>query len=165
MSTKAAYTGAMTDDTTPWLSDEEQALWRAWLAVEHDFPAALARQLSTESQLSMPDYVVLVHLTESDDGRLRASELASQLVWERSRLSHHIARMETRGLVARQECTEDKRGAFVVVTDRGRQALADAAPGHVRAVRRHFIDALDGADRKALKRILGKITATLPDQG
>lgn len=148
---------------TPWLNDDEQALWRSWLAVGHDLPAALARQLGAESQLSMPDYEVLVHLTESETGRTRASELASQLGWERSRLSHHIGRMEARGLVQREECEEDKRGAFVSVTEQGRAALTEAAPGHVRTVRRHFIDALDPSDRAALARILAKVAASLDE--
>ena len=39
---------------------------------------------------------------------------------------------------------------FVVVTDRGREAIAAAAPGHVTAVRRLFLDALTPAQLDAV---------------
>jgi DNA-binding MarR family transcriptional regulator len=69
-------------------------------------------------------------------------QLVDDLQWEQSRLSHHIARMQRRGLVAREECTTDKRGAFVVLTDAGRDAIEKAAPGHVATVRRLVFDGL-----------------------
>lgn len=144
-------------DNTPWLTDDEQTLWRTWLRVGRGIDAALAQQLAADHGLSMPDYVVLVNLTETEEGRLRASELADRLGWERSRLSHHISRMETRGLVERVSCPSDKRGAFVVVTPKGRDAIAEAAPGHVRAVRRALFDRLDEDDRAQLARLLGKL--------
>src|SRR3954468_1707072 len=94
------YTGGMTA-STPWLSAEEQHLWRTWLALGAALPAVLHRELQADAGLSLPDFDVLVQLTESDGGRLRVSDLARSLGWERSRLSHHVARMERRGVVAR----------------------------------------------------------------
>ena len=102
----------------------------------------LARQLASESGLSYPDYVVLVALTDADDGSKRLFELARDLGWEKSRLSHHLTRMEERGLVKKKPCTTDRRGSYVVVTKRGRKEIESAAPGHVAAVRRLFIDRL-----------------------
>ena len=71
---------------------------------------------------------------------MRLYELASILGWEKSRLSHHIARMADRSLVAKEQCDADRRGADVVVTNKGRREIETAAPGHVAAVRRMFID-------------------------
>jgi DNA-binding MarR family transcriptional regulator len=102
----------------------------------------LARQLATESGLSYQDYQVLVALTDRPDGRFRLFELGDLLGWEQSRLSHHVARMAERGLVAKERCEGDRRGAEVVVTKRGRKEIEAAAPGHVEAVRRLFIDHL-----------------------
>ena len=114
----------------------------------------LTRSLAEESGLSMPDYEVLVMLTDTPEGRVRMAALADKLEWERSRLSHHIRRMEARGLVERRECQEDGRGAFVGITPLGQRTIERAAPGHVSAVRRHFIDVLgkDGLD--ALEKAL-----------
>ena len=127
---------------TRWL-DERQA--RAWRGLQHmhaQLNARLARQLADDSDLSYPDYVVLVALTDQPDGRLRPFELGGVLGWEKSRLSHHVSRMAARGLVTRERCPNDNRGSFVVVTRRGRAAIERAAPGHVDAVRRYVIDRL-----------------------
>ena len=154
----------MTDP--PWLSPEEQRLWRAWLALGSGLSAALPRDLQADSGLSLPDFDVLVRLTDTADGRVRVSELARVLGWERSRLSHHVTRMERRGLVVRDDCVDDGRGAFVVLTDRGRTAIEEAAPHHVRTVRRLFVDELTADEVAALgpvlERLLARVAADRP---
>jgi DNA-binding MarR family transcriptional regulator len=123
----------------------------------------LARQLLAESGLSYPDYVVLVALTDRPDGRLRLFELASTLGWEKSRLSHHIGRMANRGLVDKEKCDSDRRGAYVVVTERGRGDIAAAAPGHVAAVRRLFVDQLTPTQLDAISEAAEAVLAALDD--
>lgn len=125
-----------------WLSPREERAWRTLQFMQMRLEGELARRLAAASGLSYPDYVVLVALTDRPDGRLRLFELARDLGWEKSRTSHHIARMADRGLVAKEKCDADRRGAFVVITDHGRAVLAAAAPGHVRDVRQLFIDRL-----------------------
>ncbi|TFI20933.1 MarR family transcriptional regulator [Streptomyces sp. 4R-3d] len=104
--------------------------------------AQLARDLAQDSGLSEADYDVLSALGASPDRRRRVSELADRMLWSRSRLSHHLARMQQRGLVVREECATDGRGAVVVLTDEGTRTIERAAPPHVESVRRHFIDLL-----------------------
>lgn len=156
-------------DDTPWLSAEEQRLWRGWLALNAALPAALHRDLQADAGLSLPDFDVLVRLTEADDGRIRVSELARSLSWERSRLSHHVARMQRRGLVDREDCVDDGRGAFVVLTDAGRRAIEAAAPHHVRTVRRLVFDALEEGDVAVLtdlvERVLARVSEDLRTAG
>lgn len=151
-------------DTLPhqrWLDQDQQDVWRAWLDVSARLPVALHRDLQANSDLSLPDFDVLVQLSEHPDGRLRASALAQGLQWERSRLSHHVRRMERRGLVTREECDDDGRGAWVVVTDTGRGAIEAAAPTHVSAVRELVLDALTPAQVRDLGDILTAIGARL----
>jgi DNA-binding MarR family transcriptional regulator len=156
-------------DDTPWLSAEEQRLWRGWLALNAALPAALHRDLQADAGLSLPDFDVLVRLTDADDGRVRVSELARSLSWERSRLSHHVARMQRRGLVDREDCVDDGRGAFVVLTDAGRRAIEAAAPHHVWTVRRLVFDALEEGDLAVLtdlvERVLGRVSQDLRTAG
>jgi DNA-binding MarR family transcriptional regulator len=140
-----------------WLSDDEQAVWRQWLETHAHLQTRLARRLTAESGLSLSDYEVLVLLSEEPEGRLRMATLAERLQWDRSRLSHHIRRMESRGLVARSECPDDGRGSFVGVTQTGRRTIEDAAPGHVRAVREYFIEPLGADGLEALARALPKL--------
>jgi DNA-binding MarR family transcriptional regulator len=114
--------------------------------------AELARRLAADSSLSYQDYEVLATLTDSPEVRLRPFELAEVLGWEKSRLSHHLRRMADRGLVTKVPCSDDRRGAFVVVTARGRRAIEGAAPGHVDAVRELFVDRLTPDQLEAMSQ-------------
>ena len=125
--------------------------------------AELARQVAEDSELSYADYVVLVALTGEADGRMRALELARSIGWEQSRLSHHAARMVEKGLVKKERCDSDRRGAYIVVTGEGRRQLADAAPGHVDAVRRLFIDRSSDDELDVLTRVAERVLAGLHD--
>jgi DNA-binding MarR family transcriptional regulator len=121
--------------------------------------SAVARDLARESGLSMPDYLVLSTLSESVGHRRRLTELANRMQWSPSRLSHHVTRMEQRGLVTRADCSEDLRAAYVVLTETGWDTLRAAAPGHVASVREHLIDLLDADDIAALTTIGEKIAS------
>jgi len=113
----------------------------------------LRRSLLQESGLSDSDYQVLVILSAAPQGLLRAFALIRALQWEESRLSHHLRRMEQRGLVERLDCETDGRGSYVAVTPAGRSAIESAAPGHVAEVRRSFFDALTASQIDSLSRI------------
>ncbi|HEY3483757.1 MAG TPA: MarR family transcriptional regulator [Ilumatobacteraceae bacterium] len=128
--------------STPWLTRREERAWRALQFMQLRVEGELTRQLHAESALSYPDYLVLVALTDRPDGRLRLFELASVLGWEKSRVSHQVTRMADRALVVKKRCDTDRRGAFVVITNKGRREIEAAAPGHVAAVRRVFVDRL-----------------------
>ena len=143
----------MEQTETPWLTEDEQQTWRAFVQLQVRLQAQLGRALQAGSELSQADFVVLVQLTDTPDGRARAYELGRFLDWEKSRLSHHLTRMEKRGLVARQDCPTDRRGAFVAVTPAGRRAIEAAAPAHVRDVRRLFFDALSAQELAGLREI------------
>ncbi|MFC7505875.1 MarR family winged helix-turn-helix transcriptional regulator [Nocardioides sp. CPCC 206347] len=144
--------------TTRWLDAEEQQAWRAWVDLNSQLSARLNRELQAASGLSIADYEILVALTDqrSDDGvddcSLRMFELGERLQWEKSRVSKQITRMEARGLVVRRHCADDRRGAFVDLTEEGMAAIAGAAPGHVELVRELFFDGMDREQVAALTR-------------
>jgi len=142
-----------------WLSEQEERIWRRWITLNAELAAALQRQTQADAGLSMPDYEVLVHLTDDPAGRLRVAALAGLLQWERSRVSHHVTRMARRGLVEREECTDDGRGAFVAITTAGRTAIERAAPGHVQAVRRMVFDGLATDEVRLLETVVDKLLA------
>ncbi len=123
--------------------------------------ARLNRELQQASGLSLADYDVLVLLTETADGRRRVFEIADDLRWEQSRLSHHLLRMQRRGLVSREECSTDRRGAFVALTDDGRSAIQAAAPSHVDVVRRLVFDGLSPGQVTALDSAAAHVLARL----
>ncbi|MBQ1045402.1 MULTISPECIES: MarR family winged helix-turn-helix transcriptional regulator [unclassified Micromonospora] len=149
-------------DEPRWLDEQEDRAWRGYRRMRRLLDLELARELMQDAGLSEPDYDVLSDLSETPGQRLRLSELADRMLWSRSRLSHHISRMQQRGLVTREECATDGRGSVVVLTPAGRQAVEAAAPGHVAAVRRHLIDRLTPAEVSALgtlsERVIDHLT-------
>jgi DNA-binding MarR family transcriptional regulator len=150
--------------TSPlWLDPQEARAWRGYTRMRVQLQARLDRDLGRHSGLSDPDYGILVHLSEAPDGRLRPYQLAEALQWEKSRLSHQLTRMARRGLVVREECPTDARGAFVVLTSAGRDAIEAAAPAHVEDVRRYLIDVLDPRQLAALADIAETVLAHLED--
>ena len=155
-------------EPTRWLTPDEQAAWRGLLRLQARLAARLNQEMGG-GELSLQDYGVLVLLDEAPDGRLRAFELGDDLGWEKSRLSHHVARMAARGLVTRERCPSDHRGLFVVITQEGRRALTAAAPAHVEAVRRLFVEPLSEEQLAALAGIadsvLGALSASCPPPG
>ena len=147
-----------------WLTAEEQRVWRRWLTLNAQLSATLQRELQDDAGLSTQDYEVLVHLTDNAEGRMRVTDLARLMQWERSRVSHHVTRMERRHLVQRVECAEDGRGAFVVITPQGRAAIEQAAPSHVNTVRRLVFDALSPEEVDSFGAIIDKALAQLDNQ-
>ena len=150
--------------TGTWLSDDEQRAWRTYLRMSSLLPAALNRELQQDSGLTLPEYEVLVQLSEAPQHRLRPFQICDALTWEQSRLSHQLTRMERRGLVCRRECAADGRGAFVELTAAGGDAIGAAAARHVAAVRRLVFDRLSDAQRAAFEEACTAIVSAVSEQ-
>ena len=125
-----------------WLSAAEQQAWRSWIAVSTKLPEALSKDLERTHNITLTDYEILAHLSESKQQRLRMSELAAATLASRSKLSHQIARLEELGFVERANCGTDKRGQFATLTSTGQAKLIAAAKDHVSSVRAHLVDVL-----------------------
>jgi len=149
--------------TEGWLSGDEQRAWRTYLQMSSLLPAALNRQLQQDCGLTLPEYEVLVQLSEAPGHRLRPFQVCESLNWEQSRLSHQLTRMERRGLVLRRECSADGRGAYVELTPAGAEAIA-AAPRHVATVRGLVFDRLSDAQRATFEEACAAIVTALSDQ-
>ncbi|GAB3155693.1 MarR family transcriptional regulator [Micromonospora sonneratiae] len=138
---------------TRWLTPEEQRTWRAFLAASRALMDTLDRELQRDAGMPHAYYEILVRLSEADEHRLRMSDLADLTGSSRSRLSHAVARLEEAGWVRRENCPSDRRGQFAVLTRKGFETLAGAAPGHVEGVRQHLFDPLSPAQIDQLCRI------------
>ncbi len=144
---------------TAWLDDTQQQSWRAYIKASTTLWDALDRQLQRDFSINHAYYEILVTLSESPDRQLRMSELADTLLSSRSRLSHAVARLEERGWVERVACPTDRRGQLAKLTDVGFDALVEAAPQHVAAVRATLIDALTPEQLEQLRTISEAISA------
>ena len=117
-------------------------VWRDYIETSEQIRSRLGSRMQSDSNLSLGDYQVLLVLSEAVAHRLRSSDLAEKIGWERSRLSHHLGRMEARGLIRREPCVDDSRGSFVVLSDEGRAAFRSGSIHHLRSVQDLFFEAL-----------------------
>jgi DNA-binding MarR family transcriptional regulator len=148
---------------TAWLDGRQQRAWRAFLVGTTLLMDRLDRELREQHRLSLPEYEILVRLSEADGHRLRMAVLADSVSHSRSRVTHTVSRMEATGLVARDACLSDGRGVEAVLTDQGRRALVEAAPTHVAGVRRLLVDLVDDEDFDAVGRVFDAVTDGLID--
>jgi DNA-binding MarR family transcriptional regulator len=132
---------------------DELDTWRVFIETTDELRGVLGARLQTESGLSTGDYAVLLALAEADGRHMRSSQLAEHIGWERSRLSHHLGRMEQRGLLRRDPCATDSRGAEIVLTPEGAAAFRSANGPHLHAIRELFVDALTPSQMDAARGI------------
>lgn len=143
------------------LDDDEMRAWRSLVAVSTRLFERLDAELREEHDLSLADYEILSNLSEAPSRQLRMSQLADRAMVSRSRLTHHVNRMEAEGLVTRQACPTDRRGAFAVLTAAGMARVEAAAPTHLRGVRRLFVDHLPGAEVPTVADALAQVADAL----
>lgn len=129
-----------TESETAWLSDEEQQHWRALVTAMTLISRCLNGQMLATHDLSMDDYAILAMLSEAEDDRLRFGELAEILRVPKAHVTYRFRRLESQGLVTRESCETDARGAYAVLTPEGRCRIESAAPSHVRSVRALVLD-------------------------
>jgi DNA-binding MarR family transcriptional regulator len=144
-----------------WLDRDEMRAWMAFVAAGALLDRRLDHQLRTDAGLSHLQYVILARLSAAPDGGLRMTELAEALASTKSGLTYQVTQLETAGLVRRCSCPSDTRGVIAVITDDGRRALEQAAPGHVAAVRELFLDPLTPAQLAAITEGLGEVSRRL----
>ena len=142
-------------------------MWRDYFETSQELQRQIGARFQAQSGISMSDYTVMVSLNEAEDHTLRSSELAAKIAWDRSRLSHHLRRMEGRGLIRREACSHDSRGSYVVLTEEGMALYRRASVPHLADVGELFVDAftpeqLDafGAAVAALRKHLDSPTSS-----
>ncbi|SHN38398.1 MarR family winged helix-turn-helix transcriptional regulator [Cryptosporangium aurantiacum] len=140
---------------------EELAVWRDFLETTEALRTAVGARLHRDTGLSPGDYGVLLALSEADGNRLRSSDLATAVGWERSRLSHHLGRMERRGLIRRESSPTDNRGADVVLERVGADAFRAATVPHFKVIRELFVDALTPEQLDAARDVAAALRARL----
>ena len=147
------------------LGDEETAFWFSYMKVLLRVRYEMNHQLRASSGLSLADYDVLVALTSEDTGRMRVSDLAVRVGWERSRLSHQVKRMSARGLVVTERAADDLRATEVTLSSAGRELLGQASPAHVAFLRSAFLDVLSRRELVAMHEALDRVYDALVEHG
>ncbi|MGA8988480.1 MarR family winged helix-turn-helix transcriptional regulator [Aeromicrobium sp.] len=150
-----------TTTVTPWLSAEQQRIWRSFLGGTTALMDRLDRDLRAAHDLSVPEYEILVRLSEAPGRSIRMAELADAVGHSRSRVTHTISRLEREGIVVRGQCADDGRGVSAVLTDHGFSILEAAAHTHVQGVNDYLLANAGAEDFAALGRIMHKVAAQL----
>lgn len=131
--------------------------WKAFLRAHAVLTRVLERELLLSHALPLADYDVLVQLAESAGGQLRMAQLADLVLLSRSGLTRLVERMEAGGLVRREVCPSDARGAFAVITEAGRARLESASGSHLSSIREHFGKPLDAAQVACLRQSMDQV--------
>ncbi|MEU3623498.1 MarR family transcriptional regulator [Amycolatopsis coloradensis] len=146
---------------TNWLEADQQRDWRAFIEGSVRFVDLLDRRLREQHGLSLAEYELLVRLSEADGHSMRMADLAKSAYYSRSRLSHRVGGLESRGLVRRESAAEDGRGVSALLTEAGHETLRRAAPDNLRTVREHFVDVIEPEDLRAVGRAMTAVTRRL----
>lgn len=146
---------------TPWLNEEEERFWRAFLEASGRVSQELGACMKAQSGLTLDDYDVLVHLSEAKAHRLPMGELSNRLLHSQSRLTQRVSRLQKRGLVGRQRSESDGRVIYAVLTAAGRQALDGSASAHVRDVRRVLLDHVAPHEFETVADVLARVALHL----
>jgi DNA-binding MarR family transcriptional regulator len=132
------------------LSETELGAWRGMLRVHSALVKQLDAELSSAHKLPLSSYEVLLNLEAAPGKRRRMAELADSVLLSRSGMTRLVDRLEKDGLLRRDTCTDDGRGAYAVLTDKGAAALADARHTHLEGVREKFLKQFDEGELRVL---------------
>lgn len=127
--------------------------WRAFHKIRISLLPPLVRHLSEQSGLSEAEYQVFIGLAASENGQMKPSQLAEELGWDLGRLSHQVTRMESKGLLTKQQCPIDARSCWVGATKKGQSIFNKAQPVQNKEVERLFADALTNEQMRSLIEI------------
>jgi len=133
--------------------------WARFIRVEQLLLDKVESDLKAADLPPLVWYDVLLELVRTEEGRLRHKDLHRHMLLAKHNLSRLIDRMEAKGLVSRQSVDDDARGAFIAVSDRGRQMQRRMWPVYARAIQHYFARHLDESDVERLGAILAKLQA------
>jgi DNA-binding MarR family transcriptional regulator len=147
------------------LTSDQQRVWLAYMRVQLRLTYEMNRQLQADSNLSLPDYDVLNALRYAPGGQMRITALAARIGWERSRVSHHVRRLQNRGLVELRPAPADRRSTEITLTDQGWDEITRASGGHIDLVRRLFFEGLPDKLLEPLTAGLESVYDNIIDRG
>ena len=134
--------------------------WRAFINAHATIINQIEHELAKAKSLPLSSYDVLVALSETPDQRLRMHELANRVVLSRSGLTRLVDRLEIEGLLTRDRCGTDRRGAYAVLTDKGREALQQAWPVYEKGIIQHFTSLLQDSEVSVISDALERVAST-----
>ncbi len=101
---------------------------------------------TAEADVLPPTWLdLLLKLSHAPERKLRMSDLAEWTVLSRGGVTRLVTRIEADGLLRREACEDDGRGAFAVLTPAGVEALRQAEPVYRKVLAEKFAAHLSAA--------------------
>ena len=142
---------------TAQLTEEQLAMWRAFLEAHSAVIRYLEQGMQEEHGLPLTWFDVLVHLADAPEGRLRLGELADSVILTRSGITRLVDRMAAAGLVRREPCPGDRRGHYAVITAEGEETIQRVAPGHSQRAWDAFVKHVDADEMPVLEAVFSRV--------
>ncbi len=139
------------------LTARQHTAWRTFLSAKVRLADRLDHELQTRSNLALTDYEILLALSEAPSHRLRMSDLAREVLVSRSRLTYRIDRLAETSYVAREECEDDRRGLWAILTEVGKNALDSARPGFERDLGQLLFDQMNEQELYVLEQVMSRV--------
>ena len=133
------------------------AAWRNFITAHANLIDLIDRELTTGDYLPLNWYDVLIELVEAPKNRLRMHELAQKVVLSRSGLTRLVDKLETEGLLDREAAPDDRRGAFAVLTTKGKDAVRKSWPAYSKGIAKHFASYMNSEESKILRDVFDRI--------
>jgi len=145
-----AVSTSSTRPDTLQLDERELRAWRGMLRAHAALTKALDADLESAHGLPLSSYEVLMYLNDADGRKMRMRDLAASVILSRSGLTRLADRLEREGLIRRESCDDDARGAYAVLTPEGADKLAVARATHLAGVRSLFLQHFSAAELDVL---------------
>ena len=133
------------------------SLWEGIKRAHNVMTAALEKDMLPEAGMPLAWFEVLHHLTRAPGGLMRFQELAKVSGITDSGASRRLDQMIKAGLIERQSCPTDRRGAFAHVTATGRAAHRRADSVFARSLQRNLGRHLEPGEADALRSALERL--------
>ncbi len=147
----------MNEDPLLRLTDGQIKAWRSFLSANVQLMERLDQELQQRSNINMTDYEILSELSAAPERRLRMSDLARQVLVSRSRLTYRVDRLTEVESVVREECEDDRRGLWAILTDKGQAALDEASAGHFNDIRTWFFDLMTEEELQIMTSVMTRM--------
>ena len=157
MTTTSSSSRVQTRTGASTTSDRKaDAALKLWVVLARSFNAVSARLAEdiAQHELTQTEFAILEVLYHK--GRLLLGEVQRKILVTSGGITYLVDRLVDKGFVKREECAEDRRARYVVLTPAGTALIRKIFPQHTAAVER-ALSGLTQAEQREATKLLRKL--------
>ena len=139
------------------LNSDEMQVWVKFLRAHAMLMREMEANLQAETGMSLVWMDVLVQLSLEDGQRMTHTRLSQRRLISQGGLTRLVDRMAKAGLVKRQRSRTDRRTSYVVLTEKGSEALKAMYPIQYQNIAQMFINHLNADSAPVVSEFLAKV--------